>query len=243
MRVFEFHFNPGEKEDLIFNSFCYEPENVYEKRMGGIFMLGELKNALPHNFRLLDKIAASVKKEFYSKFNRTHEQSLREAIKKGNDFLAGEVSRDNTDWLGNLSFAIISLKNFELNFTKIGQVKLFLLRSPHVIDIGSKLDNQEIEPYPLKIFNNIVSGKLGENDAVLASTEGIFPALKSAINEIAKISSAPLNEKILRELVETKEKELTSLNGSFILISAVNLPAQQKPKVIFKRELEKLSIP
>lgn len=34
MKVFEFHFNPQLRPDLIFDSFCYEPENIYEKRMG-----------------------------------------------------------------------------------------------------------------------------------------------------------------------------------------------------------------
>src|SRR3989304_684084 len=112
MKVFEFHFNPGGNENLIFDSFCHEPENIYERKMGGIFMLGELRRALPHNFRLPEKIAAAAKKEFYSKFQRTPEGALKESLKKVNELLSAEVSKENTDWLGNLNFAIVSLKNF-----------------------------------------------------------------------------------------------------------------------------------
>jgi hypothetical protein len=241
MQVFEFHFNPKEKKDLIFDSFCSVPENIYEKRMGGLFMVGELKNPLPHNYHLLEKTASAIKKEFYSKFQRNHEQALKESLKRGNELLSAEVQKENTDWLGNLNFAIISLKNFDLNFTKVGPIKMFLLRGPHVIDIGSKLDSQEIEPYPLKIFNNIVSGKLGENDILLIFTEEIFPILKNTINEVAKIF--PFDEKKLKDLIRTKEKELASFSGSFIVINVLKDQAcQKRPKIVFEKEKEKFQI-
>jgi len=241
MQVFEFHFNPGDKNRLIFDSFCYIPENIYEKRMGGIFMLAELKSPLPHNYKLLEKTASAVKKEFYLKFHRTHEQALKESLKRGNEVLSAEVAKENTDWLGNLNFAIISLKNFDLNFTKIGAIKMFLLRGPHVIDIGSKLDSQEIEPYPLKIFNNIVSGRLAENDIILLFSEAIFPALKNIINEIAEI--LPFDENKLKNFIKTKEKELADISGAFIVINVIKQPATlRRPKIIFQREAEKFQM-
>jgi hypothetical protein len=241
MRPYEFQFNPGSERDLIFDSFCYSPENIYERRMGGVFMVGEIKKALPHNFRLLEKIAGSIRKEFYSKFQRTHEQALKESLRKANDLLAAEVSRENTDWLGNLGFAIISLKNFELNFTKVGGIKIFLLRRPHIIDIGEKLDKQEIEPYPLKIFNNIVSGKLGEGDIIVMVTEGIFPSLKEVIKEI---SEAPVfDEKKIRLSLEKKKSELANFSGSLVFITVSKIQEETKrPKVVFEREKERFSM-
>ncbi|MFH1894382.1 MAG: hypothetical protein ABH813_00535 [Patescibacteria group bacterium] len=248
MKVFEFHFNPEDKDKLVFDSFCCVPENIYEKRMGGIFMLGELKNPLPHNYKLLEKISSAVKKEFYSKFQRTHEQALKESLKRGNEFLTQEVARENTDWLGNINFAIISLKNFDLNFTKVGLIKMFLIRGSHIIDIGSKLDSQEIEPYPLKVFNNIVSGKLRENDIILAFSEEIFPVLKNIINKIVNLPAGRqeflhFDEKTLKDLLKAKEKELAELSGAFILINASKSPtAGKRPKIIFQREIEKFQI-
>ena len=240
MKVFEFHFNPGGNENLIFDSFCHEPENIYERKMGGIFMLGELRRALPHNFRLPEKIAAAAKKEFYSKFQRPPEGALKESLKKVNELLSAEVSKENTDWLGNLNFAIVSLKNFELHFTKVGGIKIFLIRGTQIIDIGQKLDSQEIEPYPLKIFNNIVSGKLGENDVLIAVTQELFPAVKQLVAEIAKIF--PFDEKKLRDLLRAKEAEYSQLFGSFFLINIVKTPpAGKRPRIIFQKEAEKFS--
>lgn len=240
MQVLEFHFNPSIKDDLVFDSFCYEPENIYERRLGSLYMIGELKNALPQNFRLLEKIASVIKKENYYKFQRLNELALKEALKQTNEFLSNEVSKENTNWLGNLNFAIISLKNYDLNFTKVGTIKIFLLRGPHIIDIGSKLDLQEIEPYPLKIFSNIVSGKLAENDIILALTNEIFPVFKEIINEITKIF--PFDEKKLRDILNTKNKELSNVSGACLILVLTKAPSvRKKPKIIFQKELEKFS--
>ncbi|KPJ71313.1 hypothetical protein AMJ50_02340, partial [Parcubacteria bacterium DG_74_3] len=57
MQVFELYFNAGLQSDLIFESFCYEPENIYERRVGSLFMVGALKNALPKNHYFLNKLS------------------------------------------------------------------------------------------------------------------------------------------------------------------------------------------
>jgi hypothetical protein len=241
MKIFEFHFNPGDNSSLAFDSFCQEPENIYERKMGGLFMLGELKAALPHNYRLPQKVADAIKKEFYSKFQRSPELALKESLKKGNEILGAELSKENTDWLGNLNFAIMSLKNYELRFTKTGGIKIFLLRGPHLIDIGQKLDSVEIEPYPLKIFSNIVSGKLGEGDLIIAVTEKIFPPLKQIIAEVGKIF--PFDEKKLKDLIKAKEAELANFSGAMIIINVVKTAAQmRRPKIVFQKEAEKFSL-
>ncbi len=82
MRIFELHFNPEAKEDLIFDSFCYEPENVYEKRLGSLYMVGELRNTLPQNSRLLDNIAQVIKGKYYAFPLQTVEQSFKESLRK-----------------------------------------------------------------------------------------------------------------------------------------------------------------
>jgi hypothetical protein len=241
MKIFEFHFNPGDGSGLAFDSFCQEPENIYERKMGGLFMLGELKSALPHNYRLPQRVAETIKKEFYSKFQRSSELALKESLKKGNEMLGAELSKENTDWLGNLNFSILSLKNYELRFTKTGGIKIFLLRGPHLVDIGQKLDSVEIEPYPLKIFSNIVSGKLGEGDILIAVTENIFPALKGVIAEIGKIF--PFDEKKLRDIIKAKEADLASFSGAMVVINVIRTaPQNRRPKIIFQKEAEKFSL-
>ena len=270
MRVFELHFNPGVKEDLIFDSFCYEPENIYEKRLGSLYMAGELRNALPQNSRFLNSIAQVIKGKYYAFPVRTPEQSFKESLKKINEFLAGEVSKENVSWLGNLNFAILFLKPptafrekcWEINFTKTGDIKILLLRGGEITDIGENLEFQDIEPYPLKVFVNIVSGKLTVNDKILVLTKEVFEFLsnpeknqksqksnQNLIQEIAKVAAGGFDEKKLREILPVNlfsKNEGAEISGVCLLIDLSETQSKDfsdKPEIItFQKELEKFSI-
>lgn len=245
MQVFEFHFNPKIKGDLIFDSFCYEPENIYEKRLGSLYIVGELKNVLPNDLNFLEKISQFIKTRYYNYYLKTPEEALRECLKGLNEFLTREVKKENVNWLGNLKLAVVSLCPSQksgdgyLNFSKIGDIKIFLLRGGKINEISKGIDFQEIEPYPLKIFSNIVSGKLIEEDLLLILTQEVssFFVEKWRINtshnqktkknkdlvfsetlleKIAKI--IPFKEKGLKEILKTREKEFLKISGICLLI-------------------------
>ncbi|OIO44848.1 MAG: hypothetical protein COY72_01620 [Candidatus Nealsonbacteria bacterium CG_4_10_14_0_8_um_filter_35_10] len=242
-QVFELHFNPKLKEDLIFDSFCYEPTNVYEKRLGSLYLTGELKNVLPQNLRFLDHLTQVIKGKFYATPIKSIEENLKAGLKKANDFLEEEVKNDNTSWLGNLNFAVLSLKNFDLNFTKVGNLKIFLLRGGEIIDLGKKLELQEIEPYPLKIFLNIVSGKLTTDDIIFVSTKEIFDLFLDE-NFLAEITKSQIekkfSEKELKRILQSKEKVLAGISGVCLLIS---LKEEVLPKKAISFEKEVKIIP
>lgn len=220
MQIFEFYFNPEAKSDVIFDSFCYEPENVYERRMGSLYMLGFLKNTLPQNSKFLDNLAKFIKEKYYKAISKSPEKSLRETLRRANEYLENIAKQGDVSWLGNLNFAVISVKNAELNFTKVGELKLFLLRKGHIIDIDQKLKFEDIEPYPLKIFGNIISGKLVENDILVASTTDVsdFFVKEKILAEIATIT--PFDQKKLKEVLNNKKGVLSKLSGLCLLIAS-----------------------
>jgi hypothetical protein len=223
MKVFEFHFNPKSQEDLIFESFCYDPGNIYERRLGNLYMSGFLTNALPQNAGFLNNLAKVIKDRYYKNTSTKPEKALRESLRKANEFLEKIAKQGDVTWLGNLNFAVANFKNFELNFTKVGDLKFYLLRKGHVIDIDQKLKFEEIEPYPLKIFGNVVSGKLTENDMVLILTKEIAQAfLREKI--IGSLAQALLSEqknqaKKIKDVINAKREQLLEVKGICLLIS------------------------
>ena len=227
MRVFEFYFNPKVKEDLIFNTFCYSPENNSEKRLGNLYMAGTLRNSLPQNRKLLEKISRTIKENYYKPSNSSPEKSLKEGLKEVNKFLEEIVKKGDVSWLGNLSFAVLSLfsqqktwRHIKLNFTKVGEIKIFLLRSGKIIDIDKniKIKLQGIEPYPLKIFGNIVSSRLTEDDLILVLTKELseFFQEENLLEKIAKL--ARFSEKGFRDIFNEKKDDLTKISGIFLAI-------------------------
>lgn len=233
MEVFELHFKKKIEEDLALDSFCYEPENIYERRLGSLYVVGELKNTLPQNEKLIHRIAQTIKTKFYAFPITSFEKSFEESLKTANDFLTEEVKDDNTSWLGNLNLAVIAVKNFEINFSKVGNIKILLLRRGQINDIGERLKFQDIEPYPLKIFSNIASGKLIQDDQLMILTEEAYQAFSIETQLVNEIAQIPVEDKSyarnLKKVLRQKEKVLSQISGICLLITI-------KPELLAKRE-------
>jgi hypothetical protein len=242
MRIFQFYFNPKAKEDLIFDSFCFEPTNIYEKRLGSLYMVGMLKNALPKNYDFLEKIAKFVKDRFYKKTLSKPERALRETLKETNEFLEKIAREGDVSWLGNLSFAILNLKNLDLNFTKTGEMKIYLMRGKKLIDVDKKLKLQDIEPYPLKIFGNAVSGKLIEHDLLLVLTKEIFDFFEKE-NLIQKIRELSFfDEKEFKKILNEKREVLSQIKGIAFIISLSKEISKQKKEIVQAKALREFSL-
>ena len=253
---------------MIFDSFCYEPENLYEKKLGSLYLAGELKNALPQNNKFLDHLSEFLKKEFYSSIKRSSENSLKDSLKKSNAYLGEIGKKGDVSWLGNLSLAVLNFKDYNLNFAKVGDFKIVLLRSGQIIDIGKSLDLAEIEPYPVKIFGNILTGKLAEKDVVLVMTKNIFSLfsqgarikrisketnkkekvyLPSILEKVARLAAFeskenPFSEKKLKEILKNKEKELLINSGLCLICYLTKEQENKKSKPFtYQKELERFS--
>ena len=213
-QIFEFHFNPKVKDHEYFDSFVYKPENAYEKKLGSLYLAGDLENALPANSDLIEKISQNIRKNYYNITFKSSSKALSESLKKTNDFLSEQVSKENVSWLGNLNFAVLSIKDHNLSFTKTGDIKMIMIRQGQIIDLGQNLSLQDIEPYPLKIFSNIVSGKLAVNDILLILSKEVFDFFREQ-GILTKISEASeINQKTLKQILPydlfTKGQEKTS---------------------------------
>ncbi|MCK4781342.1 hypothetical protein KAS79_00235 [Candidatus Parcubacteria bacterium] len=239
MNIFDLHFNPKAKEEILFDSFIYEPENEAEKRLGNLFIVGELGNALPQHSRFLNDLASLIKKEYYYSLQRSPEQSLKQALKKANEFLSQQTKKGDVSWLGNIQFTILAISpkslsaNSELNFAKIGKSKIFLLRSGQIFNIGKNLDSQEIEPYPLKVFGNIVSGKAIQNDKILILSAQVSEAfeLEKITEEIAE-STEPV-----KKILKNKEKIFKEISGICVLINLTS-KTLLKEAITFEKDKE-----
>lgn len=240
MQVFELHFNPKGREDRFFDTFLYEPENIYEKRLGSLYMAGELTQALPQNAHFLNDLAAVIKKEYYSSgLKKSREISFRDAFKKANQFLDEESKRGNVSWLGNLNFATLNFKDLVLNFTKVGDIKILLQRGEELLDIGQNLEYQDTEPYPLKIFGSIVTGKLSQNDKIIILTKDAFSSLtqkEDFLNQLSKVS----DEKGLKEILKTKKQILSEISGICLLL-IVSEKLEPKKTITFRKKPPKFS--
>lgn len=217
MQIFEFYFNPKARENTICDSFVFEPENVQENRLGSLYMVGELNNSLPQNAKLLENLALVIKKEYYlQEPQKTCEQCLREGLRKANEFLNQETKKGNVSWLGNLSFAILGLDDFILNFAKVGSLKILLKRGSELLDIGQNLESQDVEPYPLKLFGNIAIGKLSSGDRLMMASQGVATCFEkfNVLKDVLEIQK----EKEVKKILKKEGNIFKKLSGICLLI-------------------------
>lgn len=240
MQIFELSFKPKGKEDVFLQSFVFEPENIYQKNLGNLYMAGELTQALPQDAHFLHNLALAIKKEYYSaSLKKSPEQSLREALKQANEFLDKESKKGNVSWLGNLNFAVLSFKDPVLNFTKVGNLKIFLLRGQEQIDISQTLEAELTQPDPLRVFGTMASGKMSSGDKIVILNKSIISAFNKKQNFLQELSKIA-KEKGLKQLMKTHQETLAEVSGLCLLLM-VGAEEKATQKVTLHQELPKFS--
>ena len=177
MQVFRLYFNPKIRKNKIIADFVYEPINIEERKLGNLYILGELFNVSPQNFQFLNRLNLTIKKNYYQSQKG---KNFIEALKRTNEFLFNQAKTGDVSWLGNLNFLILNLSpkenqtKFDFLFTKTGKIEALLLREDEIIDIGQGSALEQIATYPLKIFKTVISGEFEQGDILLLLSKEIY---------------------------------------------------------------------
>jgi len=244
MKVLELHFNPKAKKDVILDTFYYEPENGREKKLGYLFLAGELLNVLPSHNRFLKNLAHFIKVKFYSFETNRPETCLKRTLKQTNQFLEKITKQGDVGWISNLNFAILNLDSkYKLNFTMHGDIDIFLARRNKVLNLGKNLKIEEIEPYPLKIFFNIASGKLEPEDKILIMSKQVARAFlnQGIIEKIGLLDD--LDERKLNQILNQVKKDITGICLLVSLEKNQKKRAEKRLKISFSPISPKFNYP
>ncbi|MBU1045942.1 hypothetical protein KJ616_02355 [Patescibacteria group bacterium] len=227
MQVFDYHINPKSKKGLIFKSFYFQPENEREKPLGGLCIIGEFSDSLSKDKKILEDLSHTIKEEYFSDVHKTPIEALKSGLQKGNQYLEELSLQGNVRWLGNLSIAVIAVKDFDIHFSKAGNIKLLLLRSGEYHDIGENLEFQKSSPdKPTQIFSNIASGNLVDKDRIIILTQEVFEFFHLHIAE--PISNFPgVTPQILSKLLKDNKSEMKEYSGVMFVI-AINKKGRRR---------------
>jgi hypothetical protein len=188
--------------------FVYEPENVDEQKLGSLFIVGELRD-LPRNCSyIINLLASKIKKEFYSNTKRTSEESLEAGLMEANAVLADLARQGNGEYIGKLNMVCGTYKHRKFYISQIGKIKSLLVRDKKISEIIKEADMPAFSPE--RVFNNIASGELVENDVVIFGTPGLFNIF--SLEKIKKLSAVDIDEfaNKLQDKIEEEGEELVS---------------------------------
>lgn len=217
--IFNFHGISIDNEPQ-FGCFSFEDkDNV--KKSTNLYMIGKLNNPSPKDESFLKKLAFNIKNCYQHTKNKSPESALNGCLGAINSFFENSARENNVSWLGNLSFAVFALRNRDFYFSVTGGISVFLLRQGAVIDLTKELKNVDVASG--QVFGSLISGKLNEFDAILASTPALDENFKKKhiIQTIARILEPPaknFNERQLVEIFDSYKAKMPSFFGSSLLI-------------------------
>ena len=191
-KVFEFKFNPlNNEKEVFFDTFCFLPKTKKEKTLGSLYLIGETNNR-----QALVNLKESIKDTFFK-------EGIDEALNKANIFL-------NNFPLTNLNFACISVSpDCVLKFSKIGNIKIILLREEEAFDVSSDMG------FSNSSFPNIIEGTLQRKDKLLVLTHNVFSAFKeeNILEELTFIKKP----KEVKQIFKEKKKIIKEFSGACLL--------------------------
>jgi hypothetical protein len=156
--------------------FVYEPENFEQQKLGTLFGIIKISDTSEESSFVANILASVLKKEYFSKTERSADIAFEAALKKANLAL-GELARQGSvKWSGKISFAAGALEKNNLHFSKLGTTASLLLRGGMIADIGEGMgiETQESDSHPLKTFSDISSGKIEYGDCLIFATNDLL---------------------------------------------------------------------
>jgi len=234
---------PGKPTKFV-RSFATRPVKILGEKIGKIFGLIEIESKNPKIPELIDLIIDEIKNNYYRQKEQVSTEKLPDissrfemALKKTNlaitTFLESEqIALD----LKKVNIAIALSCQQELHFTLVGNMGIILfynlsLDNYRIINVLESTYSFNTEPDPLKLFSQIISGRIKPHDILFITTANVLDyfSLERIKNIIAKqLPAEGVNElKKLLEGIETKE------NFGFLTLELerINLPLKREAGV------------
>ncbi|MFA6193672.1 MAG: hypothetical protein WC726_02300 [Parcubacteria group bacterium] len=156
--------------------FVYEPENFEQQKLGTLFGIIKISDTSEESSFVANLLASVLKKEYFSKTDRSADIAFESALKKANMALAELARQGSVKWSGKISFAAGALEKNNLHFSKLGATAALLLRGGMIADIGEGMgiEAEGADPHPLKTFSDISSGKIEYEDCLIFATSDLL---------------------------------------------------------------------
>lgn len=200
--------------ETVCDIFLYEPENIEEASLGGLYMVAEMKANRDSN-HLINLLSSLIKREYYFSPHRGPADSLEAGLKKANAALNEIANQGNLSWLGQLHFICAAInQEREIFLTQTGSADAYLCREGEFVNVAGKNTSADAKPHPAKTFQKVITGKIEPADKIIFGSPAIFDFFSlSGLNQLFILPQieqiADQINKVLRE--QKKPRPLSAL--------------------------------
>lgn len=202
------------------------PTPAEEQMLGKLVLLCELESNDAVNLDIIHELERELTESYYGSDELNPEIAFEQALAKVNQKVADLVADYAKNWHETLHIAALVLHGEYIHLADYGRLHAFLIHQDKITDILSSTPRLHDTPSALKIFTNVVSGKIQAGDYLLLSTTSLLDYFSQ--------------EKLRRMIIEHPPRETV---GRIETILAENINQSAFAVVLLHQNVEKRVIP
>lgn len=231
-------YSPGRSRSTV-NIYVPKITPLEKQNLGQLLALIEIDSNEEINERIIRLIEEQISENYYGSENFNTEIAFETALQKTNQKLHELILSGQNSWLDKLSCLIAVHKGRELHLAQLGKTNAFFIHGPKILNIVDQAGEAKGKINPLKIFSNVISGTINEEDSVLFCTTDLLDYLSQ--EKLRRIITENTTEKaiqILNQLLADDENDIP-----FAAIILKLLAVEEKPVSVEEKVAQTVSSP
>lgn len=202
-------------------SLVYEPDEVAEKRHGGLYFVIDIGSPSPISSDIAYNLIDIVKEEFYSDLELPTGESFENALKAANGELAAIAKEGEKDWMGKLNIVVAAVRDKEMHIVQRGTAEIHLLREGNLTNLSKGMYTPGETYAPEETLINIIEGELEAGDKMIMSTSELFYYISvEKLKRLMENNTPAMSTKKLATMLEQE----SDINRTSVLMTEFNLP-------------------
>lgn len=193
-----------------------------------LILLAEIEVSDKDNEGIIEAVAREVEQQFFNAPTKETEYAFENALAKANLRVKDILLVKPKNWLNRIHIVVLALAGAEVYLASVGLVHAFLAHREKIVDILKAPGGSWQSPNPVKLFTNIVTGKLGPDTALILTNESVLDYLSvERIRKCAQEFDAP---EAIEALTELLARAPANKQFGLAVISPAVLRAPEAPR-------------
>lgn len=193
--------------------FSSHPTPLEEKNLGTVFGLFEIDATDGLQQEIVEGLAREVVDSFYHAEQFNPDRALEQSLQHVNQKIQTILPEVGEDWVKQFAGVVAVIHGTDVHFAAVGRLAAFIIQNNQIIDLHQAGAQP---PQPLKVFSNLLSGKLNPQSTLFFSTETILDFLSKEKLKRTITNIAP--DTAVEQLTQLLADDTTNTNfAAFIL--------------------------
>lgn len=166
-------YDPDQSRSTV-HVFVSHPTPVEETSLGKLVLLAELESQEPINRDIILSIQKELQSVYYSSEELHPEVALENALSRTNQKISDLVADYATNWHEHLNIIVCVIQGEYVYFSEYGKVHVFLIQQQRIIDVLASNPSASETSGALKIFSNVVNGRIQTGESMLLTTTSLM---------------------------------------------------------------------